>query len=407
MTACRGCGAPTLEPVVSLGHMPAANAFVSAGAADEQTSPLDVYVCPTCTLVQLGVVLEPARLFSEYAYVSSASSTTVAHLGQLAATLRRAFRLGPSSRVLEIGSNDGTLLRRLARITPHVVGIDPARNVAALARAAGVPTVVDFFSSRTAARFEGGLAPFDLVLALNVVAHTPDFVDLLAGVRRVLAPTGSFVMECAYVLRTILAGSIDTVYHEHVYCFSLHALSAAAERVGLVIVDAEEIAVQGGSLRVVMRPRCGRDEPAPGVQALLRTERAAGVHRPETYAKVAGLARALREGVRAGVHRLRQRGDVVVGLGAPARGVVLMNYCGLSREDVDFVVDDTPLKQGKLVPGCQIPVAGWDRIGKDQRVVGLLLSWTYRAEMLAKLRARTSRAHVLVPLPTLEEVELG
>ena len=408
MRACGGCGGAALEPVVSLGAMPHVNTFLTADrVADEQRAPLDVFFCATCTLVQLAPVVDPRRLFTEYAYLTSAARTTVAYLTDLAAALVRGFDLGPTSRVLEIGSNDGTLLRQFRGVTPHVVGIDPARNVAARAEAAGVRTIVDFFSSRTAVAIEGEHGPFDLVLALNVVAHTPDFVDLLAGVVRLLAPGGRFVMECAYVLPTILAGEIDTIYHEHVYCFSLRALMGAAARVGLTIVDAREVAVQGGSLRVVMQPTSLHNQIDGGVAALLGKEHGAGLHLGATYAPVAARARALRDDVCAGLERLRRTADVVVGLGAPARGVVLMNYCGLSRADLDFVVDDTPLKQGKVVPGCHIPVADWTRIEKDGNIAALMLSWNYRREVLEKLRCRTTNARVLVPLPTMEEVRLA
>jgi SAM-dependent methyltransferase len=326
---CGGCGAPGLVPVVSLGSMPPVNAFIdAAGLAAERAYPLDLHFCPRCTLVQLWPVVDPALLYGTYTYLSSASRTNVARLDELAARLVRDLSLGARSKVLEIGSNDGTLLRRFLPHARAVLGVDPARNVAALAEAAGVPTVVEFFSARLGealAREHGG---FDLVLALNVVAHTPDFLDLLAGVRALLAPGGRFVIEVVHVLPTLLRGEIDTIYHEHVYCFSLHALAHACGRAGLAIVDAEKIAAQGGSLRVVM---CASGEGAAAdgrVAALLADERAAGVDRAETYAGIAGLARALRDGVRTGVRRLRGTAgaDLVIGLGASARGVVIMNY---------------------------------------------------------------------------------
>src|SRR5450432_1760024 len=254
MKVCRGCQATGLTPVVSLGSMPPVNAFVDATTlGDERAFPLDLYFCERCTLVQLFPVVDPALLYGTYTYLSSASRTNVLRLEELALDLAARLALGAGSKVLEIGSNDGTLLRRFARHTPAVLGVDPARNVAALAEAAGVPTVVEFFSSsvgRALAREHGG---FDLVLALNVVAHTPDFVDLLEGARELLTPSGHVVVEVVHVLQTILRGEIDTIYHEHVYCFSLHALRHGCERAGLTIVDVEKIPAQGGSLRVLMQ----------------------------------------------------------------------------------------------------------------------------------------------------------
>ena len=405
--ACRVCDAPGLVPVVSLGSMPPVNAFVDPEApGDEPAYPLDVWFCTRCALVQLSPVVEPARLYGSYTYLSSASRTNVARLEALADGLVRDFGLEARSRVLEIGSNDGTLLARLLGRGGAVVGVDPARNVAPLAEAAGVRTVVAFLSQRLASELARDEGPFDLVLALNVVAHTPDLRDLLAGVRTLLAPGGRAVVEVVHVLPTLLGGEIDTIYHEHVYCFSLLALAYACGTAGLAVVDAEMIAAQGGSLRVVLARREGAPAPSARVAEILAVERAARLDRPEAYAGVAALAQRLREGVSAGVRALRRDADVVVGLGASARGVVLMNYCGLGPADVDFVVDDTPLKQGKLMPGCHVPVYDWTKIGKGTKVAGLMLSWNYRREVLAKLAARTSDARVLVPLPVLEEVAL-
>ncbi len=410
MSACAGCGAAPIVPVFSLGRMPPVNAFVTpAEVACEESFPLDVHFCPACTLLQLYPTVAPLRLFADYTYLSATSRTTVAYLGRLAEALARKVALTTSSKILEIGSNDGTLLAALRAFSPNVLGIDPAENVAARANADGIPTRVAFFSAAAATALRAEVGAFDLVAALNVVAHTPDFVDLLAGVRALLAPGGTFVMECVHVMQTILRGAIDTVYHEHVYCFSLHALVRAYTRVGLVIVDVETTPAQGGSLRVFARVAADKPAIATSVDDLLRVEEEAGVTRLGTYAAVGQLAETLRREVPARLRALRgdaRLGCLVVGLGASARGVVLLNHCGLGPDDLDFVVDDTPLKQGKLIPGRHIPVHDWTHIPRDEEVVCLLLSWNYRDEVLAKLRARTSRARVLVPLPVLEEITL-
>ncbi len=360
MSVCGGCGAGPLCLIVSLGDMPLVNAYRTAQQVhQEQRFPLDLYLCPRCALVQIWPIVDPRLLFTEHVYRSSVSRTNQIHLFQLADRLARTFQVDAGAQVLEIGSNDGTFLGRMRRYTPRVLGMDPAQAAAAVAAEQGVPTVVDFFSARVARALISQHGAFDLVVALNVVAHTPDFVDLLAGVKDVLAPDGRFVMETVDVLQTILRGEIDTIYHEHVYCFSLRALAAACARVGLTIVGAQKVAMQGGSLRLVMQ----------------RSERHDPIH--------------------AGVDA------------APARGVVLLNYCGLSPADIDFVVDDTPTKAGKVVPGCHIPIAGWKGIARDQPISALMLSWNYRDEILAKLKARTGRARILVPLPAVHDLVLG
>jgi cyclopropane fatty-acyl-phospholipid synthase-like methyltransferase len=404
---CGGCGASGLVPVLSLGEMPPVNAFVDPGAARPRAFPLDLHFCERCTLVQLAPPVDPELLFGTYTYLASASQTNAARLEALADRVAEDFNLGRDARVLELGSNDGTLLARLARRTSaRILGVDPARNVAELARAAGVPTIPSFFGSRLARELRRERGAFDLVLALNVVAHTPDLVDFFAGVRHVLAADGHFVVEVVHVQETLARGQIDTVYHEHVYCFSLRALAHAAASAGLVVVDVERIEAQGGSLRAIMQRAERARAPSARVGAVLADERAAGLDRASTFQRVGDLARALRERVRGRVGELRRsKGvDVVVGLGASARGVVLLNYCGLGPADLDFVVDDTPLKQGKLVPGCGVPVRPWDAIPAGARVGALMLSWNYRTEILTKLAARSPWARVVAPLPALEEI---
>jgi len=405
---CRGCGAVDLRLVVSLGDMPPVNAFLTAAQVkDERRFALDCYFCERCTLVQLDPIVDPGLLFSDYAYLSSVSKTAVSYLTELATSLAGELNVTATSRVLEIGSNDGTFLRQLRTYTPHVVGVDPARNVVEKAKALGLRTVVDFFSAKLANTLEAELGRFDLIVALNVVAHTPNFLDLFAGVRHLLHPKGYFVMEAADVVQTILRGEIDTIYHEHVYCFSLHALQHACHAVGLTIVDACKTPAQGGSLRVFMQTTAGENVVNPRVLTLLEGERSAGLTSFSAYAPVAGLAGELRERLRAGLRELREAHETVIGLGAPARGVVLMNYCELGTSDLDFVVDDAPTKQGKLVPGRHIPVFDWTKIAKDGSIGCLMLSWNYRQEILAKLRARTANATVLVPLPSVERITLA
>ncbi|HTM44438.1 MAG TPA: class I SAM-dependent methyltransferase [Polyangiaceae bacterium] len=408
MIDCQGCGSSKVSQFLSLGSMPPVNAFLTAEQIpSEQSFPLELYFCSQCTLVQLWPTVDPSLLFGEYNFLSSASRSNVAHLTDLAAGLSRRLQLTSKAKVLEIGSNDGTLLAQFKPVTTHLLGVDPAANLAAAAQSLGVRTRVQFFSSTSADEIANAEGLFDLILAINVVAHTPKYVDLLTGVRRLLRPGGHFVMECPHVVPTLLHGEIDTIYHEHVYCFSLHALHQACAVVGLRIVDVEKVAMQGGSLRLFMQNASENESMSPRVQALLAEEESAGVAQLAVYQGIAARAAALRVSLLRKVKELREGCEVVIGLGAPARGVVLINYCNLSAQDLNFVVDDTPLKQGKLVPGKHIPVFDWGHIDNDQKLGCLLLSWNYRSEVLEKLKARTRRARVLIPFPAMEEVSLG
>lgn len=407
-TACRGCGQPALSRMFSLGNVPGVNAFFTPQEVGrERPYPLDVAWCRECTLVQLESIVPPGELFSHYQHLSSASQSNVRHLGDLAALLMSRLGLTQQSKVLEIGSNDGTLLSAIKNTSQaDVLGVDPAHNLAEYARQKGVDQISDFFTPELADKIVAERGARDLVVALNVVAHTPDVSSLLTGVARVLAPGGTFVMAAVYVMRTILHGEFDTVYHEHVYCFSLTALVPLLRRAGLTVVDVEEIPTQGGSLRVYARRSDSRPVAAETVASLLQTEAGEGVRDPATYQSVGDRVRRFKIDLLARLREMRQRHGRVFGLGAPARGVVILNYCGIGPELLDAVVDDTPLKQGRLVPGVHIPVVDWDAVEREKPGGFLLLSWNYEREMLDKLRRHVSAAEVLVPFPELRMATL-
>ncbi|MCE9556235.1 MAG: methyltransferase domain-containing protein [Planctomycetes bacterium] len=404
--ACRGCGQPALSRMFSLGNVPGVNAFFTPEEVGrERPYPLDVAWCRECTLVQLESIVPPGELFSHYQHLSSASQSNVRHLGELAALLTSRLGISQQSKVLEIGSNDGTLLSAIKGASQaDVLGVDPARNLAEYAQQKGVDQISDFFTPELADKIVAERGARDLVVALNVVAHTPDVSSLLNGIARVLAPGGTFVMEAVHVMRTILHGEFDTVYHEHVYCFSLTALVPLLRRAGLTVVDVEEIPTQGGSLRVYARRSDSRPVAADSVAKLLQTEAGEGVRDPATYQSVGDRVRQFKVDLLARLKELRQSHGRVFGLGAPARGVVILNYCGIGPELLDAVVDDTPLKQGRLVPGVHIPVVDWNAVERDKPGGYLVLSWNYEREILDKLRRHVSAAEVLVPFPELRTV---
>ena len=405
---CRGCGQPALSRMFSLGDVPGVNAFFTREEVGrERPYPLDVAWCRECTLVQLESIVPPGELFSHYQHLSSASQSNVLHLGDLATLLTARLGLTQQSKALEIGSNDGTLLAAIKNASQaEVLGVDPARNLADYARKKGVDQISDFFTSKLADEIVAERGARDLVVALNVVAHTPDVSSLLSGVARVLSPEGTFVMEAVHVLRTILHGEFDTVYHEHVYCFSLTALVPLLRRAGLTVVDVEEIPTQGGSIRVYARRSDSQSIAAGSVARLLQIEAGEGVRDPATYQSVGDRVRQFKVDVLARLGELRRRHGRVFGLGAPARGVVILNYCGIGPELLDAVIDDTPLKQGNLVPGVHIPVVDWDTVEREKPGGYLLLSWNYEREMLGKLQRHITAAEVLVPFPELRTTTL-
>lgn len=405
--ACRGCGHTPLESMFQLGNVPSVNSFPRADEiAREQPALLEVCVCPQCFLVQLSTLIPPAELFTEYRYLSAASQTQVRYLEELAQQLARRFGITTRSQILELGSNDGTLLAAFNPWTRQVLGVDPAKNLAPDAAARGVPTVADFLTETSADQILREHGPFDLVLGLNVIAHTPDLFGVLRAVRRVLKPGGTFMMEAVHVLQTILRGSYDTVYHEHVYCFSLTALREQFARAGLTVADVEETWAQGGSLRVFGQRTDGRPAVVPSVARMLETEAAAGITDLATYQRVGDRVRQHIAELRQRLKDLKRRQGRVWALGASARGVVIMNAGKIGTELLDAIVDDTPLKQGRVVPGVHVPVVGWEALRDEpsKPTAYLLTAWNYEREVLGKLRRFVADAEVLIPFPEIRTV---
>ncbi len=274
------------------------------------------------------------------------------------------------------------------------------------ARAKGVKQIAAFLTESMARDIVTAHGVYDLVLAVNVVAHTPDVRTLLRAIRAVLGPPGTFVMEAVYVFSTILKGEFDTIYHEHVYCFSLTALVPLFAQAGLTIVAVEEIPTQGGSVRVYAQRSEHQPVVTPSVPALLASEEAQGVWLPETYNRVGRQVEAFKRQLRQNVIGLKKKHGRVIGLGAPARGVVILNACGIGPELLEAVVDDTPLKQGRLVPGVHMPVISWNELSRQNVSAFLLLSWNYEPEILAKLRQHVTTGKVLVPFPAIRTIDL-
>lgn len=411
MRPCGGCGQSGLQLLFNLGDIPLVNAFVGESIV-ERAYPLALCFCPTCGLLQLRDCIPPDRLFSHYLHLSSASEANLRHLMDVKDFLRS--REGESlkrEKVLEIGCNDGSLLSLLKPEALSVLGVDPAANLASHARERGVSVVTDFFLEPVGQRLKEDTGGFDWVVALNVVAHTSNFVSLLRGVRHALAPGGTFLMENTYVPETLMAGQFDGIYHEHVYYFSVHSLKAAFERAGLFMLDAEKIPTQGGSIRALGCVGQAGAMPSSRVTALLQEEKIKGLDQATSYQGLERRNQSFSQDLTARLRAYRaQVGRPSIGLGAPARGMVILNYCRIGPDLVNVLVDDTPLKQGKRCPGMHIPVASWEILddgnSREADQTFLLLSWNYEKDMIARLRARGCRGRVLVPFPEMKEISL-
>ncbi len=399
---CRSCGEPLTDTFVDLGMSPLCESYVSADNADamEPFYPLHAMVCRNCLLVQLREYVAPEDIFSEYAYFSSYSDSWLAHARRYVDQMIDRFGFGPHSRVVEVASNDGYLLQYFLPRGVPVLGIEPAANVARAAQAKGVPTLVKFFGRETAEELAGGGLRADLLLGNNVLAHVPDLNGFVAGLKILLAERGVLTMEFPHLVRLVEGNQFDTIYHEHFSYFSLLAARRVFAAHGLTIVDVEELPTHGGSLRIFARHAEDASRPGPAVEALVRRESAAGYGCVETYAGFGARVAESKWQLLEFLIGARRQGKTVAGYGAPGKGNTLLNYCGIRPDLLQYTVDRSPLKQGKLLPGTRIPVFPPERLAETRPDYLLILPWNLKDEIVEQL-AYTRRwgARCVLPIP--------
>jgi SAM-dependent methyltransferase len=385
--SCRFCAARLNLTFCDLGLSPLANAFVRPADAHrgEVFYPLHAYVCEHCLLVQLEEFESPERIFGDYVYFSSYSESWLEHCRRYAEDMREALELKPSSLVIEVASNDGYLLKFFREAGIPVLGIEPARNVAAAAEQNGVPTLREFFGSALATRLAEERRCADLLIVNNVMAHVPDVNDFAAGLSRVLKPSGVLTIEAPHLLRLIEECQFDTIYHEHFSYFSFATAQRILARHGMLVHDVQELPTHGGSLRIHASPVRAQRVVNPRVPALIERERSAGLDRPETYVAFAGRAAEAKRRLLRFMIDAREAGKVIAGYGAPAKGNTLLNYCGIRTDLLDYTVDRSPHKQGLLLPGTRIPVYAPERIRETKPDYVLVLPWNLKDEICAQL----------------------
>ncbi|HVL98442.1 MAG TPA: class I SAM-dependent methyltransferase [Egibacteraceae bacterium] len=402
MPDCRSCGTPLVHTVVDLGHTPLANSYVEPEAAGEPDVryPLHARVCHRCLLVQVDDVVPPEEIFTDYAYFSSYSDSWVEHARRFAEHARRRLSLGPDSLVVEVASNDGYLLRHFLAAGTRVLGVEPAVNVAKAAESAGVPTEVRFFGEATARDLAHRGMAADLLVGNNVLAHVPDLNDFVRGLRILLKPAGTISMEFPHLLHLIEQVQFDTIYHEHFSYLSLLAVEAAFARHGLRVWEVEELPTHGGSLRILA---CHAHDPrpdGPGLDRVRAREARAGLGSLDTYAGFADRVAACCQELRGFLDTAAHAGKHVAAYGAAAKGNTLLNCCGIGTDRVGYVVDRSPHKQGRLLPGSRLPICAPERIAETRPDYLLVLPWNLVdeiTEQMAEIREWGGRFVVAIP----------
>jgi SAM-dependent methyltransferase len=403
VTECRVCEGREWVDVLSFGPMPLANRYVAPEEPPdaEPRFPLDVVFCPGCGLLMLRQVVDPTVLYRHYVYISSESATIMNHTRWLASEIVERFGLGAASLVVEFGSNTGLQLEEFRARGTRVLGVDPARNLADIANARGVPTLPEFFDGGAAKTILDRAGRPQVVLGRHVFAHIDDLTGVFEGAETCLGPDGVLAVEVPYLVDMVDGNEFDTIYHEHLSYFSVGTLRRLFDRFAFRVFDVERVPVHGGSIVVFACRRGARRPETTRLAALFEEEESRGVRTARYFTEFAARARAIRTALRAVVGEARAAGDVVAGYGAPAKGNTLLNFCGCGPLDLEFVIDTTQFKQGKLLPGTRIPIRPEAYARTRRPDYFLMLAWNYAQEIVNKERAYLEAGgRFIVPIPS-------
>jgi 2-polyprenyl-3-methyl-5-hydroxy-6-metoxy-1,4-benzoquinol methylase len=402
-SGCRFCGSQLRQVFLDLGLSPMANSYLKEEDLQQEEArfPLRVYVCGECFLVQLEEWESPENIFGDYAYFSSYSESWLRHAKKYVGEMIERFGIDPESQVVEIASNDGYLLQYFVDRGIPVLGVEPARNVAVVARSRGIPTRVDFFGETTARTLRREGLRADLLIGNNVLAHVPNLNDFVKGLKILLADQGIVTMEFPHLARLCAECQIDTIYHEHFSYFSFVVAEKIFAAHGLTLFDVEELPTHGGSLRIFAQHTVGGRHPiSKHVEDLRKREIDAGYADLARYLAFEERAVRTKEKLIEFLVNAKQEGKRVIGYGAPAKGNTLLNYCGVTSDLVEYTVDRSPHKQGLFLPGTRIPIYEPERINATKPDYILILPWNLQDEIISQLSfARTWGAQFVVPIP--------
>ena len=400
MTNCRVCNTK-IHKFFSLGEMPLVNAFLKKeDLLNEKKFDLSVGFCQNCYLVQLMKTVNPKDLFSNYLYFSSVTKSIVDHSRKTSKYFIKKFRLNSESLVLEIGSNDGVHLQFYKEKSINVLGIDPAKNIAKVANGKGIKTIPEFFSLKLAKKIFLQGVKANLVYGANVFAHVPEIVDFVKGVKTILNNSGTAIFEFPYV-KGLLDNKFDTIYHEHIFYYSLIGLKNLLDSVGLEVYDVEHLEMQGGSLRIYISKK-SEYPVTERVKNLEREEFRQGFDKLSTYNKINENVNKLKKELLVYLDKLKNEGKSIVAYGAPAKGMILLNFFGIKKY-LDFIVDKSPVKQGLYTPGSHMYIYNPSRIRENSPDYLLILPWNIVAEILMEYKwYKKVGGKFIIPIPELQ-----
>lgn len=398
---CRVCGSENLKKIISLGKIPLANNLISEKEiGKEELFPLEVIYCNNCYLCQLSYVVSPEKMFRHYVYVSSTTETFKKYFKEMAESITRQFKLNSNSLVVDIGSNDGLLLKNFKELGVKVIGVEPALNLMVLAKKNEVHTINNFFNEAVVAEIIRIKGKPDVITATNVFAHVADIAEFTNNVKRLLKENGIFCIEVQYLLDTIQKLTFDNIYHEHLSYFSILSLNEFFKRHGMELFKIEHVDSHGGSIRVFIQKKGGKYAVDYSVKKFIKQEKAAALDSLETYERFAERIYTIKSKFQSFMNKIKSEGKRVVGYGAPAKATTFLNFCDIDNKYINYVVEDNPLKQGLIIPGVKIPIVGKEKLENELPDYIIILAWNFVDEILKKNEHyRQKGVKFIIPLP--------
>lgn len=396
------CKGKNLKKIIRLSPTPPANAFLKKSTLikKEYFFPLQVNFCSECGQLQLTHVVSPELLFRNYVYVSSTSPVFVAHFEEYAKDLIKRFKLSKKSFVIDIGSNDGILLKPLKKAGVNVLGVDPAIDIAKKATNNGIKTLPNFLNIKLAMKIVKKYGQADVVCANNAFAHIHDLDEIVESVKILTKSNGIFVIEFPYLIDFIEKNLFDTIYHEHLSYLSLRPLNAIFERLGMQIFDAKKVDSHGGSLRVYIQKQREQKKVQDSVAVFIDKERKLGLDNISTYLKFAKKIEVNKKKLIKLLKKLKSQNKTLVGYGAPAKGNTLLNFYKIGPKILDYIVDDSKYKQGLYTPGTHIPIASFSKFAKTKPDYIFILAWNFANPLMNKLSDfKKDGGHFIIPVP--------
>lgn len=402
LTYCRLCKSKDLKLVIDLGKSALPNAILKKSELKkaEPIFPLKVNFCTNCGQVQLSHVVSPELMFRNYAYVSSTSGIMMTHFEGYAHSVFKNLKLKRGDLVVEMGSNDGYLLKQFKKLGAKVLGVDPARNVAKRANKEGIPTLPEFFDSKVAKKIVEEYGKVKVICGNNVFAHINDLDEVVKGVEVLLDENGAFIIEFPYLVNLIDDNVFDSIYHEHLSYLAVKPLNHFFNSLGMEIFNVVKTAVQGGSIMVFVKKQGGEYKTTSAVKEFLNLEKEKKLDEAQTYLEFAKKVQTTKKSLNELITKLKRQNKTIIGYGAPGRSTTLLTYFEIDNKILDYIVDDNPYKIGYHTPGTHIPILGIPEIEKTNPDYLLILSWNYADPIMKKLSSfKKSGGHFIIPVP--------